>query len=162
MTGQCSRGDQISLHCYSNMLPECTKTETKPCRVKLHGRSHVIIPEGHKLCVGEGARVGKENPNTSFILEPPSLLLCLLVCFLKVHLNITCKASGKIPVIFRNTADHSITLSPKLFIGEISVAQRALSAMQSVVTSPGTPNEKLSMLMIHQCLRTRSNESQTG
>lgn len=46
----------------------------RPCPVKLHGRSPITIPAGHKLCVVGDVRVGKGIPNTSFVLEPPELL----------------------------------------------------------------------------------------
>lgn len=60
-------------------------------------------------------------------------------------MNITCKASSKIPVIFRNTTYHSVTLPPKCVIGEISAVQSAmpLNAMQLVATDSQMPSERL-------------------
>lgn len=106
----------------------------------------VTFPAGHKLCVVGDVRIGKEYPRTSFVLEPPEspslpggmFLECALV-------NITCKASSKIPVTFRYTTDHNVTLPPKCVIGEISAVQRAmpLNAMQSVATDSRMSSERL-------------------
>ncbi|KAK5859268.1 hypothetical protein PBY51_003349 [Eleginops maclovinus] len=74
------------------------------------------------------------NPESSSL--PGGLFLeCAL-------LNVTCKASSKIPVFIRNTADHSVTLSPKRIIGEISAAQSTmpLNAMQIVATDSQMPS----------------------
>lgn len=123
------------------------KNENKPCLVKLHGRNPVTVPAGHKLCVVGDVRVGRENPNTSFVLEPSESLSLPGGLFLECALmNITCKASTKIPVTLRNTADHSVTLPPRCVIGEVHAVQSAmpLSVMQSVTTDPQMPSEKLS------------------
>ncbi|KAI3355900.1 hypothetical protein L3Q82_004447 [Scortum barcoo] len=123
-----------------------TPAAGRPGAKDLHGRNPVTIPVGYKLCVVGDVRVGKENPNTSFVLEPPESPSLPGRLFLECALmNITCKASSKIPVIFRNTADHSVTLPPKCVIGEISAAQSAvpLNAMQSVATDSQMRSERL-------------------
>ena len=122
------------------------ENETKTCPVKLHGKKPITVPARHKLCVFGDVRVGNGNPHNSFILEPPESFPLPGGLFLECALmNINCKASSKIPVILRNTTDHSITLPPKCVIGEVSAAQsvKPLSPHQSVPTNSQTPSEEL-------------------
>lgn len=99
------RSDKLAL--LLQYVAKMYKNENKPCPVKLHGRNPVTIPAGHKLCVVGDVRVGEENPNTSFVLKPPEFSSLPGGMFLECALmTITCK----IPVVFRNTADHSVTL----------------------------------------------------
>lgn len=122
------------------------ENETKTCPVKLHGKKPITVPARHKLCVFGDVRVGEGNPHNSFILEPPESFSLPGGLFLECALmNINCKASSKIPVILRNTTDHSITLPPKCVIGEVSAAQsvKPLNPHQSVPTNSQTPSEEL-------------------
>ena len=138
------RSDKVA--CLLRHVAKMQKKETTPCPVKLHGRKPVTIPAGHKLCVVGDVRVGKEHPDTSFVLEPSESPPLPGGLFLECALmNITCKASCKIPVFFRNTTDHNITLPPKCVIGEISAAQSAmpLNTMQSAAPDSQLPSESL-------------------
>lgn len=158
------RSDKLAL--LLQYVAKVRKSENKPCLVKLHGRTPVTVSAGHKLCVVGDVRIGKENPNTSFVLEPPEFPSLPGGLFLECALmNITCKAFSKIPVTLRNTADHSVTLPPRCVIGEVSAVQSAmpLSAMQSVAPDSQMPGERFSFNLInHLCLKTGSDEFQTS
>lgn len=123
----------------------CCRSESKICPVKLHGKSPISIPPKQRVQVVGDVRVGKANPNTSFLLEPlestPLPGGLMLECAL---LNISCKAASKIPVVIQNMTDHSVTLQPKHVIGEISAAVSVMPLGSEHSCSPHSesPDEK--------------------
>lgn len=100
---------------------------TKTCPVRLHGQKPVVISAGHKTCVYGKVRVGKTNPHTFFVLEPPETSPLPGGIFLECAvMNINCKAENKIPVTLRNTTAHDVTLPTNYVIGKISAVQSVL------------------------------------
>lgn len=102
----------------------CSRSESKTCPVRLHGKGPISIPPKQKVQVVGDVRVGKANPNLSFVLEPHEFSSLpgglILECAL---LNISCKAANEIPVVIQNMSDHTVTIQPKHVIGEISAAE---------------------------------------
>lgn len=74
-------------------------------------------------CVFGNVRMRDANPHVSFIVEPPDSPTLPSGLFLECALvNINSRASGKIPVILRN----SVTLPSKTVIGVVSAAHNVL------------------------------------
>lgn len=114
--------------------------ENKTYPVRLHGKGSIEIPSRHKLCVFGNVRMRDANPHVSFIVEPPDSPTLPSGLFLECALvNINSRASGKIPVILRNTTDRNVTLPSKTVIGVVSAAHNVLP-LNSVSQMP---SEKL-------------------
>jgi hypothetical protein len=113
------------------------RSESKPCRVILHGKSPVSIPPKQRVQIFGNVRVGKTNPDTSFVLEPPESSSLpgglMLECAL---LKISCKAARKIPVFIRNMTDHNVILQPRHVIGVISAAACVMPLNSDQPSSP--------------------------
>ncbi|KAK7893154.1 hypothetical protein WMY93_022306 [Mugilogobius chulae] len=121
------------------------KTETKACPVKLHGEKPITIPARHKICLFGDVRVGKANPNTNFVIEPPEFSSLPGGLFLQCALiNINTRALNKIPVVLSNTTDHSVTLPPKCIIGEVSAVQSVTPLTSTAQASSQASNGKYS------------------
>lgn len=122
------------------------RNESKKCPVKLHGKSPISIPPRQRVHVFGDVRIGKSNPNTSFVFEPSETASLpgglMLEC---AFLNIFCKAASKVPVVIQNVTNHKVTLLPKHVIGELSAAVclGPLSSEQSSSPHPGSSDEEL-------------------
>lgn len=131
------RSDSIAL--LLQHVVQVHKSETKACLVKLHGEKPITIPARHRMCLFGDVRVGKANPHTSFVLEPPEpsslpgglFLQCTLI-------NINTKASSKIPVVLSNTTDHNVTLPSKCIIGRVSAVQSVMPSTSTLLADSHT------------------------
>ena len=135
------RADNVAL--LLQHVAQCSKSEIKTYPVKLHGKGPISIPPKQRVRVLGDVRVGKTNPNTSFVLEPPEssslpgglMLECALM-------NISCKAASKIPVVIQNMTGHTVTLQSKHVIGEISAAVSVMPLSSEQSPSPHSELKK--------------------
>lgn len=117
--------------------------EAKACLVKLHGEEPITIPARQKMCLFGDVRVGKANPNMTFVVEPPESSFLPGGLFIQCALiNINTRASNKIPVVLSNTTDHTVTLHPKCVIGQVSAVQSVMPMTSSAQVDSQTSNGK--------------------